>query len=347
MSSLSELQPDSLLSYLIALLFPLLDAIAPIIPSESVVVALGVATAGSIDPRLFLLVMLAAAGAFVGDNLCFVLGRYFGPWVKRRSFATTRGAQHLVWAEKTLQRFGARLIFICRFIPGGRTVVTFTCGAVGYPWHRFAGVTAISGAIWATYAFVIGRVGGSTFSGKPWLGLIVALGLAAVVSLMVEGVRRLIKWRHSIAQCSIQSGTDDKRVQRDRHVLTPEDVVQAPGRSGPGVERAPPLTRSPLSARRGPGPAVWRSSSVDEAANDERQSDQHDRGARQVDGDPPHPSVSRVCPQDDADDHWQQAGQENGRGVEDPAPPWSSLGDGLRRKGCRWWPRRYRVARPL
>jgi membrane-associated protein len=197
---LSDLQPDSVLSYLIAFLLPVLDAVLPVFPSETAIVALGVATAGSIDPRLILLVILAAAGAFVGDNLCFLIGRHFGHGVDRRFFASERGVRHRTWAQKTLERFGARLIIVCRFIPGGRTVVTFTCGAVGYPWRRFVPVTALSGVIWATYAFVIGRIGGTTFAGKPWLGLVVALGLAFAVSLAVEGIRRMIQWRrHSLA----------------------------------------------------------------------------------------------------------------------------------------------------
>ena len=69
---LSDLQPDSVLSYLIAFLFPAFDAVLPVLPSETAIVALGVATAGSIDPRLVLLVILAACGAFVGDNVCFI-----------------------------------------------------------------------------------------------------------------------------------------------------------------------------------------------------------------------------------------------------------------------------------
>lgn len=192
MNSFLELQPDSVLSYLIAFLFPALDAVLPVLPSETAIVALGVATAGSFEPRLVLLVVLAACGASVGDNLCYMIGRLFGPWVDGRFFSSERGCRRRKWAQKTLERFGARLIIICRFIPGGRTVVTFTCGAVGYPWRRFLPLTVLSGVIWATYAFVIGRIGGTTFATKPWLGLLVALGLAFVVSLSVEFVRRIV-----------------------------------------------------------------------------------------------------------------------------------------------------------
>jgi hypothetical protein len=66
---------------------------------------------------------------------------------------------------------------------------------VGYPWRRFLPATIVSGAIWATYAFAIGRIGGTTFANKPWIGLIVALGLALIVSLFAEVVRRILRWR--------------------------------------------------------------------------------------------------------------------------------------------------------
>lgn len=197
MNHLFDLQPDSIWSYLVAVLFPALDAVLPVLPSETVIVALGVATAGSLDPRLILLVILAAGGACLGDNLCYLIGRHFGRWVDRRMFASERGSRRRAWAQRTLEHFGAGLIVVCRFIPGGRTVVTFTCGAVGYPWRRFFPVTVLSGVIWATYAFAVGRVGGTAFASRPWLGLILALGLAVGVSLIAELVRRIVQWRGS------------------------------------------------------------------------------------------------------------------------------------------------------
>ena len=82
MSVLDSLQADSALSYLIAFGIPALDAIFPVLPGESAIIALGVATAGSADPRIALLVVCAAAGAFLGDNLSYLLGRRFGPAVR-------------------------------------------------------------------------------------------------------------------------------------------------------------------------------------------------------------------------------------------------------------------------
>jgi membrane-associated protein len=190
-SVLDTLQVDSVISYLIALVIPAFDAIFPVLPSETAVIALGVTTAGSTDPRIALLVACAAAGAFLGDNLCYLLGRRFGPAVQRRFFATPKGARARAWAERSLDRYGTQLIVVCRFIPGGRTAVTLTCGLVGYPRRRFVPATAAAAVIWALYAFLIGRIGGRAFEGNPWAGLAIAFGASIAISAVIEGIRRL------------------------------------------------------------------------------------------------------------------------------------------------------------
>src|SRR5215469_7343738 len=187
----TSLQVDSLASYLVALLLPALDAIFPVLPSETVVIALGVATAGSTDPRIALLVACAAAGAFLGDNLCYLLGRRFGPAMQRRFFSTPKGQRTHAWAERSLDRFGTQLIIVCRFIPGGRTAVTLTCGLTGYPRRRFVAATALAAVIWALYAFFIGRLGGRAFEDNPWAGLVIALGASIVISAVIEVIRRM------------------------------------------------------------------------------------------------------------------------------------------------------------
>jgi membrane protein DedA with SNARE-associated domain len=78
LSAFTSLQVDAPLSYLIAVVLPALDAIFPVLPSETAVIALGVATAGSADPRIAVLIACAAAGAFLGDNLSYLIGRRFG-----------------------------------------------------------------------------------------------------------------------------------------------------------------------------------------------------------------------------------------------------------------------------
>jgi membrane-associated protein len=189
MTALSQLGVSAPLSYLVAFAFPALDAVLPFVPSETAVIALGVTTAGSADPRIAILLILAAAGAFAGDNLGYLIGSRFGHIAERRLFAGEAGARRRAWIQQSLDRFGARLIVACRFIPGGRTGVTVTCGLVGYRRKSFVAATAFAAVIWASYAFFLGRLGGTAFADRPWAGLLLAFGATLVVSGVVEGVR--------------------------------------------------------------------------------------------------------------------------------------------------------------
>ncbi len=208
MSGITNLQMGSALSYLIAFALPCLDAVLPVLPSETVIIAFGVATAGSADPRVFLIVACAALGAFTGDNLAYLIGWRFAPWVGRRFFAGDKGTARRDWAERSLARFGTGLIIVCRFIPGGRTAVTLCCGLVRYPWRRFAFATAIAAVLWACYAFLAGRFGGKAFEDKPLVGFAVAFGGVLLVSGIIELARRIIAWRRRRTAARQASGDD-------------------------------------------------------------------------------------------------------------------------------------------
>ena len=220
MSALASLQVDSLLSYAIAILFPALDAILPVLPSETAVITLGVATAGSADPRIALLVACCAAGAFLGDNLCYLLGRRFAPWIERRFFQSEKGAKRRAWAEQSLERYGMPLIVVCRFIPGGRTAVMLSCGIIRYNRRSFVIATAIAGVIWACYSFFIGRLGGKAFESKPWAGLLLALGGTLAISGLIELVRRIRARRARRQACP----------QGNAGTPSPDDVPRTPVR---------------------------------------------------------------------------------------------------------------------
>jgi membrane-associated protein len=210
MTGLYALDIGSPVSYIVAVLLPALDALLPWLPSETVVIALGAVTAGSVDPRIGVLVLLAASGAFLGDNAAYLVGRRFGPTVDRRLFAGDRGAHRRAWARRSLDRYGMRIIVACRFVPGGRTAVTLTCGLIGYPRRRFIPATAIAAIVWASYAFFLGRLGGKVFEDRPWVGLLLALGLGLAVSLLIELVRRIWKWRTAVRNRTRRSAATDR-----------------------------------------------------------------------------------------------------------------------------------------
>jgi membrane protein DedA with SNARE-associated domain len=114
------------------------DVLFPLIPSETIVITASVLAAQG-ELFIWLIVPLVAVGAFLGDNLCYLLGRKVGDPVADRLFKGEKGQARLEWAEVALRRRGAILIGVGRFIPGGRTATTFAAGTLEMPYRQFAG----------------------------------------------------------------------------------------------------------------------------------------------------------------------------------------------------------------
>lgn len=190
LASLLDLITGSRWTYLILFGVAAADAVFPLVPSEASAIAAGVlAGAGNLDLRA--VVGAAAAGAWVGDNVSYLAGRRLGRPLARRFFRKPKAQRRLDWASTQLQRRGGYLIVVARFIPGGRTATTFTAGLVHYPWlRRFLPFSAAAAAIWGTYAALLGYLGGRVFEEHPGYGLLVALALAATITVAVEIVRR-------------------------------------------------------------------------------------------------------------------------------------------------------------
>src|SRR4029078_9997249 len=112
-----------------------LDVIIPFVPSETSVILAGV-LASTGDLMLSLVILSAAAGAILGDNTAYWIGRKAGHRIVGRWFKGER-RKRIDWAEEQIQERGGYLILIGRFIPGGRTVVTLTCRMLRMAWHRF------------------------------------------------------------------------------------------------------------------------------------------------------------------------------------------------------------------
>jgi membrane-associated protein len=185
---LTELVSGAWWSYLVVFAVSYLDAIVPVVPSETVVITAGVISSTG-DMELPLVILFAAAGAFLGDNTAYLIGRQFGDPIERRFFRSKKAQEKIQWAERQLDERGGELIVVARFIPGGRTVVTLSAGALEMPWRRFAAFDAVAAGVWASYAALLGFIGGRQFEDAPWKGLIVAISLAFAVTGGIELVR--------------------------------------------------------------------------------------------------------------------------------------------------------------
>ncbi len=174
----------------------LLDGFFPAVPSETLVITGGVFAAADGVPNLWFVILAGAAGAFVGDHVSYFIGRTAGSRVKHRIEGGKRSGAMFAWAERQLNERGGVILIVARYIPGGRTAVTLTCGTVGYPLRKFSLFDAIAALSWGVYSGMIGYVGGHAFEDNPLLGLGVGLGIALSITGLIELIRHRIAVRN-------------------------------------------------------------------------------------------------------------------------------------------------------
>lgn len=174
--------------YLVLFAVAAIDGFFPVVPSESMVITAGVYAASG-QPELAPVVALAAAGAFLGDHVSFLVGRRAGGRLVRAARPGTRWHAALGWAGRTMAERGGLILVVARYVPGGRTAVTLTMGAVGYRLRSFSLFAAVAAVSWALYGALLGYVGGVAFEDDPLKGVAVGLGLALGVAATVEVVR--------------------------------------------------------------------------------------------------------------------------------------------------------------
>ena len=173
--------------YAVLFSFCLIDGFFPPVPSESIVVGLAALVATGAGPNPWLLMAAAACGAFLGDNLAYLMGRKIG--IERfRWMRGPRMQRGFVWARRELDKRAVSLILVARFIPIGRVVVNLTAGATGFPRRLFVALTGMSAVLWAAYSVAVGALAGAWFKDNHLLGVVVAIAVAMVLGLIIDRV---------------------------------------------------------------------------------------------------------------------------------------------------------------
>jgi len=176
-------------AYLIVFALALGDAVVPALPSEAALITAGLLSVVG-DLTLGWVILAGALGAYCGDGISYCIGRFLGRPFQQRFMQGRRSAQALGWARDQLDERGGLLLVVARYVPGGRTAATFTCGITHFPYPKFAAYDAVAAVTWAVYASALGYFGGRFFEHRAWLALLIAFGIAGGVTLAVEGIRR-------------------------------------------------------------------------------------------------------------------------------------------------------------
>lgn len=166
-----------------------LESIFPPAPAD-VVVAFGAFYAARRNAEFWPVVVAIVVGSVIGSLVVYAVSRRFGAdWMHARLRRL-----HMLNAEEKLEglyaHYGLAALFVSRFVPGLRAVVSPMAGALRVPVFRYLAVTALACTIW--YGLIIWiafRVGADWESVKASLHFVgLRVGIIAAVLIAVLAV---------------------------------------------------------------------------------------------------------------------------------------------------------------
>ena len=180
-------------AYAAIFLLAMLDAILPVVPSETAVITAGVVAASG---HLFLplIVISAMVGAMAGDNLAYLIGWRFGEPATRRFFSSEKSRllnkKHLMRAHEFYETYGGLTIILARFMPIVRTFAPFVAGIGKMSYPRFAVYNVAGGAVWVLSFLIAGWwFGGLETVQKNFHLVIGAIIVISVLPPIIEALR--------------------------------------------------------------------------------------------------------------------------------------------------------------
>ncbi len=184
---MSETIANLVASYGYVLLFALvgIESLGIPLPGETALVtAAAYAALGHLS--IFLVIATAAAGAIIGDNAGYWIGRKGGrAFVLRFGRKIRLNENHLVRAESFFRRHGGKTVFIGRFVALLRSWAAVLAGIGAMPYGEFTAYNASGGIVWAACFGSLGYLFGKSLPAIEHYAGLASIGLAAGVAVLV------------------------------------------------------------------------------------------------------------------------------------------------------------------
>jgi membrane protein DedA with SNARE-associated domain len=159
------------------------------LPGETALIAAGIFASRG-DLPIAGVIAVAAAGAIVGDNLGYWVGRTGGRKLLERLGPLARWSERVLpWSERFFHRHGSKTVFLGRFFAVLRVTAAWMAGVSRMPWWRFLAWNAAGGICWALLvgllSFYFGHAAGDAVNrygliGGAAIAFVAMLGLAAL-----------------------------------------------------------------------------------------------------------------------------------------------------------------------
>jgi membrane protein DedA with SNARE-associated domain len=183
---------DLLLNHGLVLLFLLVavESAGVPLPGETALITAGVLAAQG-HYSIVTVIVVAATGAIVGDNVGYWLGRKGGRALLRRTpIVRNHFERALPPAEWFFARHGAKTVFIARFVALLRVTSAWIAGISHMPWWKFLFWNATGGIVWAAVFGVLSyQFGLAAADAVSHYGLIGGIVVAVFVVLAAVALK--------------------------------------------------------------------------------------------------------------------------------------------------------------
>lgn len=157
----------------------------PLMPTEPVLVGLGVFAAQGRLPLLAVIVT-ATISCVLSDHMLFFVGRTGGAWaIQRLAKRPTVSAAHDWLTKRVSGRWGGPVLITGRWLPAGGTIGDLLAGTLGWRLVRFTPVSIGGSTLWCVYVALIGYFGGAV-TDNTFYGLLLSLGVAFVLGVVLS-----------------------------------------------------------------------------------------------------------------------------------------------------------------
>ena len=137
--------------YLAVLLFVAIESTGIPFPGETMLLVAAIAAGTTHQLSIALVIVAAAIGAILGDNLGFWVGREGGYRLLRRYGRYIRlDERRLKLGQYLFLKHGGKVVFFGRFVAVLRAWAAFLAGTNRMRWPRFLHFNAAGGIVWAT-----------------------------------------------------------------------------------------------------------------------------------------------------------------------------------------------------
>jgi len=161
-------------------------------PAESLLIASAASLGTEHQPGIMWLLISAATGAIVGDNVGYLVGCTLG-WRALRRWGRHIGLSddRLLLGAWLFRHHGGKVVFFGRFVAILRTVAALLAGANRMPWPRFLVCNAAGGIAWACIYGLAGYwLGHEVRRMAAPVGIALAVVAAVAIIAAVRAIRR-------------------------------------------------------------------------------------------------------------------------------------------------------------